>query len=162
MALDTVTKQYEFVVIDTAHDFTDVTIQMLNAASSIILVMAPEMSSLRAAMSALDIYDRLGFSRDSISLVLNRTSSVGGIRKSQIEKVLDRPVEFELPYEPEEVIRAVNFGEPFLLNKPELPISEKIEEMAYQLSHDVHKNLPPAAPTEAWKRVTRRLEGDHK
>jgi len=162
MALDAVTKQYEFVVIDTAHDFTDVTIQMLNAASSIVLVIAPEMGSLRAAMSALDIYDRLGFAKDSIQMVLNRTSSVGGIRKSQIEKVLGRPVEFELPYEPEEVIRAVNFGEPFLLTKPELPISERIEEMAYQLSHEVHKNLPPPAPTEAWKRVTRRLEGDQK
>jgi len=162
MALEAVTKQYDFVVIDTGHDFTDVTIQMLNAASSIVLMMAPEMSSLRAAMSAMDIYNRLGFLKDSVTLVLNKTSSVGGIRKSQIEKVLDHPVDFELPYEPEEVMRAVNFGEPFILNKPELAISERIEEMAYHLSHDMHKNLPPAAPTEAWKRVTKRLEEDKK
>ena len=162
MALDTVSKQYEFVVIDTAHDFTDITIQMLNAASSIILMMAPEMSSLRAAMSALDIYNRLGFSPDTVKLVLNKTSSVAGIRKSQIERVLNRPVDFELPYQPEEVIRAVNFGEPFLLTNPDLSITAKLEDMAYLLSNDVHKNLPPAAPTETWKRVTSRLEGDKK
>ena len=159
MTLDTVSKQYEFVVIDTAHDFTDVTIQMLNAASSIVHMIAPEMCSLRAAMSALDIYDKLGFSSDTVKLVLNKISSVGGIRKAQIEKVLNHPVDFELPYEPEEVLRAMNFGEPFLLNKPDFSISAILEDMAYILSDDIHKNLPPPAPTETWKRVTNRLEG---
>ena len=62
-----------------------------------------------------------------------------------------------IPYEPDEVIRALNFGEPFLLKSSDLPISVILEDMAYLLSHDTHKNLPPAAPTETWKRVTDRL-----
>jgi pilus assembly protein CpaE len=154
-------KQYEFIVIDTAHDFADITIQMLNSASSIVLALAPEMSSLRAAMSAMDIYDKLGFPPERIKLLLNSNSSIAGIRPAQIEKVLGHPVDFIIPYEPDEVIRAVNFGEPFLLKNSALPISVKIEDMAYVLSNDVHKNLPPAAPTETWKRVTNRL-GDNK
>ena len=161
LVLDKLAKQYEFIVIDTAHDFADITIQMLNFASNLVLVLAPEMSSLRAAMSTLDIYDKLGFPTDKIQLLLNSNTSIAGIRQAQIEKVLARPVEFVLPYEPDEVLRAVNFGEPFLLKNPDSPISTKIEDMAYILTHDVHKNLPPAAPTEAWKRVTKRL-GDSK
>jgi pilus assembly protein CpaE len=154
-------KQYEFIVIDTAHDFTDITIQMLNFANNLVLVVAPEMSSLRAAMSAMDIYDRLDFPPEKIKLLLNSNSSIVGIRQAQIEKVLSRPVDFVIPYEPDEVIRAVNFGEPFFLKNPGLPISTKLEDMAYILSNDIHKNLPPPAPTEAWKRVTNRL-GEHK
>jgi pilus assembly protein CpaE len=157
LVLETMMQQYEFIVIDTAHDFADVTIQMLNAASTLVLVVAPEMSSLRAAMSTLDIYDKLGFPSEKIKLVLSQNSSIAGIRQPQIEKVLERSVDFVLPYEPEEVIRAVNFGEPFLLKNHDLPISKKIEEMAYMLSDEVHKNLPPAAPSETWKRVTNRL-----
>lgn len=158
LVLDSMSKHYEFIVIDTAHDFADVTIQMLNVASSILLMMAPEMSSLKSAMSAMDIYDKLGFAPDKIKLLLSRNSSVGGIRTAQIEKVLDHPVDFEIPYEPEEVIRALNFGEPFLLSNSDLPISMKLEDMAYALSNDIHKNLPPAAPSDTWKRVTGRLE----
>jgi len=154
-------KQFEFIVIDTAHDFADITIQMLNYANNLVLVVAPDMSSLRAAMSTLDIYDKLGFPSDKIKLALNSNSSIAGIRQVQIEKVLGHQVNFVIPYEPEEVVRAVNFGEPFLLKKPDITISTKIEDMAYILSHDVHKNLPPAAPTDAWKRVTNRL-GDNK
>jgi pilus assembly protein CpaE len=159
--LSKLAKQYEFIVIDTAHDFTDITIQMLNFANNLVLVVAPEMSSLRAAMSAMDIYDKLGFPVEKIKLLLNSNSSIVGIRQAQIEKVLGHPVDFVIPYEPEEVIRAVNFGEPFFLKNSALPISMKLEDMAYILSNEIHKNLPPAAPTEAWKRVTSRL-GDHK
>ena len=161
IVLSKLAKQYEFIVIDAAHDFADITIQMLNAASSIVLALAPEMSSLRAAMSAMDIYDKLGFPPERIRLLLNSNSSITGIRQAQIEKVLGHPIDFIIPYEPDEVIRAVNFGEPFLLKNSSLPISIKIENMAYILSNDVHKNLPPAAPTDAWKRVANRL-GDNK
>ena len=161
VVLTKLAKQYEFIVIDTAHDFTDITIQMLNFANNLVLVVAPDMSSLRAAMSALDIYDKLGFPPEKIKLLLNSNSSIVGIRQTQIEKVLGRPVDFVIPYEPDEVIRAVNFGEPFFLKSSALPISTKLEDMAYILSNEIHKNLPPAAPTEAWKRVTSRL-GDTK
>ena len=153
-------KQYEFIVIDTAHDFTDITIQMLNFANNLVLVVAPDMSSLRAALSALDIYDKLGFPPEKIKILVNSNSSIVGIRQAQIEKVLGRSVDFVIPYEPDEVIRAVNFGEPFYLKNSALSISSKLEDMAYILSNDIHKNLPPAAPTEAWKRVTSRL-GDN-
>ena len=158
IVLGKLAKQYEFIVIDTAHDFADVTIQMLNFANTVILMLAPEMSSLRAAMSAMDIYDKLGFAREKIKLVVNSNSPIAGIRQSQIEKVLDHPVEFAIPYEPDAVIHAVNFGEPFLLENSDLAISSILEDLAYRLSNDVHKNLPPAAPTETWKRVTKRLE----
>jgi pilus assembly protein CpaE len=161
IVLDRIAKQYEFIVIDTAHDFADITIQMLNFANTLVLVLAPEMSSLRAAMSAMDIYDKLGFSRDKIKLLLNSNSSIAGIRQAQIEKVLDHPVDFVISYEPDAVIRAVNFGEPFLLEDSDLPISVILEDMAYHLSHDSHKNLPPAAPTNTWKRVTKRV-GENK
>ena len=156
--LERLAKQYEFIVIDTAHDFSDVTIQMLNFANTLLLVLAPEMSSLRAAMSAMEIYDKLGFPREKIKLLLNSNSSITGIRQPQIEKVLEHPIDFVIPYEPDAVIRAVNFGEPFVIKKSDLPISVILEDMAYLLSHEMHKNLPPAAPTDTWKRVTNRLE----
>jgi pilus assembly protein CpaE len=161
VVLDKLAKRYEFIVVDTAHDFADVTIQMLNFANSLVLMIAPDMSSLRAAMSAMDIYDKLGFPPEKIRLLLNSNSNIAGIRQAQIEKVLDHPVDFVIPYEPDAVIRAVNFGEPFLLNNFDLPISVILEDMAYHLSHESHKNLPPAAPTDTWKRVTKRL-GENK
>jgi len=154
---DKIQKNFRFVVIDTAHDFTDLTIQMLNFATTIVLVVTHDMSSLNAALSALDIYDKLGFPSDSIKVVLNSNSAIAGIKQESIEKALKRTVDYVLPYEPDQVVRAINFGKPLVLNEPNIPFSTTLQNMAYELSDDLSKNLPPAVPSETWKRVTERL-----
>lgn len=147
----------EFIVVDTSHDFSDMTIQMLTASSTILLVMAPEMASLRTSMSALEIYDRLGISLEKVKIVLNNISSNPAIKQAQLEKVLKRPVDFVLPFEAGEVNRALNFGQPFILSNPDLPICLNLEKMAYMLSDEAYKAIPPAVPSPTWKRVTSQL-----
>jgi CheY-like chemotaxis protein len=149
--------QNEFILVDTSHDFSDMTIQMLSLSSTILLVMAPEMASLRTAISALEIYDRLGISLDKVKIVLNNNSSSPAIKQAQLEKVLKRPIDFVLPYEAGEVNRALNFGQPFILNNPDLPICLNLEKMAYRMSDDSYKAIPPAVPSQTWKRVTSQL-----
>jgi pilus assembly protein CpaE len=147
----------EFVLVDTSHDFSDMTIQMLSMSSSILLVMAPEMASLRTTLSALEIYDRLGIPLDKVKIALNNNSSSPAIKQAQLEKVLKRPIDFVLPFEAGEVNRALNFGQPFILNNPDLPICLNLEKMAYALSADALKAIPPAVPSQTWKRVTSQL-----
>jgi MinD-like ATPase involved in chromosome partitioning or flagellar assembly len=119
--------------------------------------MAPEMASLRTTMSALEIYDRLGVSLDKVKLALNNNSSNPAIKQAQLEKVLKRPIDFVLPFEAGEVNRAINFGQPFILTNPDLPVCLVLEKMAYVLSNEGYKGLPPAAPSVTWKRVTSQL-----
>ncbi|MCI0550846.1 MAG: response regulator, partial [Anaerolineae bacterium] len=147
----------DFIVVDTSHDFSDMTIQMLSVSNTILLVMAPEMASLRTSMSALEIYDRLGISLEKVKIVLNNNSSNPAIKQAQLEKVLKRPVDFVLPFEAGEVNRALNFGQPFILSNPDLQICLKLERMAYMISDEVYKAIPPAVPSPTWKRVTSQL-----
>jgi pilus assembly protein CpaE len=144
----------DFILVDTTHDFSDMTIHMLSMSTTILLVMAPEMASLRTTVSALEIYDRLGIPLDKVKIVLNNNSSSSAIKQAQLEKVLKRNIDFVLPYEAGEVNRALNFGQPFILNNPDLPICLALEKMAYELSDESHKAIPPVAPSATWKRVT--------
>ncbi len=147
----------DFVIVDTSHDFSDMTIHMLSMSSTILLVMAPEMASLRTTVSAMEIYDRLGISLDKVKIALNNNSSNAAIKQAQLEKVLKRPIDFVLPFEAGEVNRALNFGQPFILSNPDLPICLMLGKMAYALSGETHKALPPALPSSTWKRVTSQL-----
>jgi|SRR3990170_1166355 len=147
----------DFIVVDTSHDFSDMTIQMLSMSSGILVVMAPEMASLRTTMSAIEIYDRLGIPPENVKIVLNNNSSNPAIKQAQLEKVLKRPMDFVLPYEAGEVNRALNFGQPFILENPDLPLCLQLEKMAYSLSDDSYKGIPPAMPSPTWKRVTSQL-----
>ena len=147
----------EFILVDTSHDFSDMTIQMLSMSSTILLVMAPEMASLRTALSALEIYDRLGIPMEKVKIALNNNSSSPAIKQAQLERVLKHQIDFVLPFEAGEVNRALNFGQPFILNNPDLPICLNLEKMAYIMSDDSYKAIPPAVPSPTWKRVTSQL-----
>src|SRR5215216_3345373 len=157
LLMERLTSSNEFIVVDASHDFSDMTIQMLSMAGSILLVMAPEMAALRTTMSALEIYDRLGVPLENVKIVLNNNSSNPAIKQTQLEKVLKRPMDFVLPYEAGEVNRALNFGKPFILENPDLPLCLQLEKMAYLLSDDSYKGIPPAMPSPTWKRVTSQL-----
>jgi pilus assembly protein CpaE len=154
--LEEVRELNDFIVIDTPHDFSDVTIMSLDAADYILLVMAPEMASLRAVICAQKIYEKLGYPTSKIKVVLNNTSPVSGFKKQQVEKAIGRQVDIELPYSAQ-VNVAINTGEPFLLADQNMPISMRVEEFAYSLSRDTLKNVPPATPSTSWKNVTKRL-----
>lgn len=148
---------YEFIIIDTPHDFSNASIHMLNCANQIILMLAPEMASIRAAVCALNIYDKLNYPPEKILPMINYLTPQSGIKQSQVEKVLKRPVRYMLPHTPIEFTRAINFGEPLVSSHPDLPVTTLIEDLAYALSKESLKNIPPAAPTTVWKRVTSRV-----
>jgi pilus assembly protein CpaE len=152
-------EMYDFIVIDTAHNFGNITIHMLNQASTVFLTVAPEMASVRSAISSLEIYNLLGYGPEKVKVVLNQNLAIAGIKQAQIEKVLKQSISHSFAYAPNEYIRAVNFGQPVLLNNPDLAASTLFEEMAYLHAAESIKAIPPASPTAAWKRVTQKITG---
>ncbi|HYG33548.1 MAG TPA: cellulose synthase operon protein YhjQ/BcsQ, partial [Clostridia bacterium] len=157
VALEELRNIFEFIVIDTSHDFSNASIHMLNAADQVLLMLAPEMASIRASVCALNIYGKLGFSDEKISLVLNQVTPQSGIKQAQVEKVLKRQIGYTIPYAPTEFTRAINFGEPFVLTNPDSPITTLFEDIAFAFSKEALKNIPPAAPSATWKRLTNRM-----
>jgi len=150
-------EKYSFIVIDTGHNFGNITIHMLNQATSIFLPVVPEMASIRSSISALEIYRLLGYPSEKIKPILNNSLAVAGIKQAQIEKVMKLPVSYALPYAPNEFIRAINFGQPVIINNPEISSVPIFEEMAYVNSSESLRAIPPSSPTATWKRVTQKL-----
>lgn len=148
---------YEFIVIDTPHDFSNIAIHMLNCADQVLMTLTPEMASIRAAVCALNIYDKLNYSLDKVYPVLNNIQPQSGIKVGQVERVLKRPVKYIIPYAGNEFTRAINFGEPVVKSTPDSPVTAFFEDVAYKMSKESLKNIPPAAPTAVWKRVTSRI-----
>jgi pilus assembly protein CpaE len=149
--------QYDYLVADLPHDFSNVAIQTLDAADLILLLIAPEIASIRAAAAAMDTYGKLGYPLDKIKLVLNWTFERGGLPAKDIQKALRLPISLVLPFAPDKFVGAINRGRPLLHAQPDDPLSGIIEDFAFQLSKDRHKSVPPAVPTPAWQRLSKRM-----
>jgi len=155
--LKAVRPQYDYIVTDIPHDFSDITIQALDVADVILLLMAPEMSSVRAAAAALDTYSKLDYPTDKIKLVLSNTFPRLGIPREKIEAALSFPITLAIPFVPDRFVEAINKGQPILFSQPEESVSALIEDFAFLLSKERHKKTRPAQPTAGWKRVYKRF-----
>jgi pilus assembly protein CpaE len=149
-------RRYDYIVADLPHDFNDITLQALDAADIILMMVAPELASVRAAAAALETYSKLNYPPEKIRLVLNNSFEKGGIARKQIEAALHIPVDLVIPFAGEKFVRAINKGQPLILHETEDPVAALLEDYAYAVSMDRQKKFPPAHPSEAWKRAVRR------
>jgi pilus assembly protein CpaE len=147
---------YDFIVFDTAHDFSNFSIHALNTADRILLVITPDMASIRAAICSMDIFKKLGYPPDKIVPIVNNVYAPAIIKTAQIEKVLKIPIKLTLPNAPNEFNRGINYGQPFVINNPESPVTAIIEDLAFELSNENLKVIPPAVPTATWNAVNAR------
>lgn len=150
--------RYEYMVADLPHDFSDITLDILETADTILLMLAPEIVSVRAASICLNTYEQLGLEKERIRLVLTQTVARSGLSGKQIEDALHRPISLVIPHSPVRYINAINSGVPILQSHPEHTISAQLEEFAFRLSKDSHQKIPPPAPSPAWHRVNDRLQ----
>jgi pilus assembly protein CpaE len=150
--------QYDYLVLDLPHDFSETTLAGLDSADEILLVLAPELASVRAAIGAIRVFESLGYPNEKIRLVLNWTFQRGGLSKKEIEAALKRPIDFVLPYASEALVAAINLGKPPVIGEPNQPLSNLFEDMTFYLSKNEHRKKRPSAPTPAWQRVAHRIQ----
>jgi len=154
--LTMLSRQYHYLVLDLPHDFQETTLAGLDAAQDILLVLSPEMASVRAAICALEVFESLNYSLDKVSLILNWTFQRNGLGKKEIEAALKRPINLVIPYAADPMVTAINLGRPLVFYEPNSQLGGLFEDMAFLFSKDGDKNIKPSTPSEAWQRIMRR------
>ncbi len=159
ICLELLRKQYDYLVMDLPHDFREIAYNTLDIADSIVIVIAPEMASVRAAAAAIETYKKLGYDLDKITLVMNWIFERNGLARKNIEAALRHSIDVILPFVPDITIEAINFGQPILATKPMEEISIMLENLAFGVSKEEDRTVPPVSPTKAWMRTMKRLKG---
>ena len=159
-ALQILKTQYEYIVADLPHDFSQFAIQALDAANLILMIGSPDMASIRAVTAAMDTYEKLGYSQDKIKLILSTPSPFphSGLTREKIESALKMAPLATIPFVQDIFVDAINLGQPPVYQKPKELISALLEDLAFRVSKESHKKQKPEHPTEAWNRVYRRYQ----
>jgi pilus assembly protein CpaE len=125
---------YPFVVIDAGSELNEVTLAILSRSHTVLLMLAPELGSLKAATDALQILNRLNLDTAQVLPVINWTFSHDGLPQKSIEAALGRPAVGVIPYARTAFTRAINTGRPILTTDPTAQASLAIASLAYDLS----------------------------
>lgn len=155
--------EYRYLVLDMPHDFSDTTLAGLDAADEIVLVMAPELASVRAMVCVMGVFESLGYDKNKeIRVVLNWTFQRNGLARKDIEAALRREIDLVIPFAPEPMVAGINLGTPPVYGDPHSALGALFEDMSFMLSDEKDRRKRPGQPTEAWNRVVQRIKRQQK
>jgi pilus assembly protein CpaE len=124
---------YDNIVIDTSSHLGEVTLEALERAGSIVVVVDLSLPAVKEAKLALRVFHRLGIPADRIKVVVNRADSDSGITLAQIESSLETKVVARLPTDVKTVLRSIQRAEPFVSLVPNAEISRLVRDLAISL-----------------------------
>jgi len=126
-------KDYEYILVDIGRGFSEISVNVLNQANLILLVLSPDILSIYQTKWALDTLQFLHFPLQMIKIVLNRAGSVSGISWQEVKTTLPVEIVCFLPSEGRAVGLAVNRCIPVVVDNPRAKISQAIKKLAEEL-----------------------------
>jgi pilus assembly protein CpaE len=130
-------EHYDYVVLDPQHTFDSITLAALDQSDEIVLILTLDIPSIRSTQRALEIFDRLGYPRKKVRIVVNRWSKQIDIDLRQVEKFLGEPVVGFVPSDYQTAVGSINLGTPLVQSEPTSKIAIEIRRIAQQMSMGV-------------------------
>jgi pilus assembly protein CpaE len=146
-------RTFPYVVFDLPHDLSDNTLCCLDKADVIVLVLQPEITSVRAAKIALDMFLALNYVNKQVYYVLNWTFPRNGLSIDDIDRFTKHKMDLIIPYATDEFIAGINNGKPLVLTAPDKSIGQLFKKMAMTLSNDKQLQSSSQKPRSTWLRI---------
>ena len=123
---------YDYIIIDTNRVFDDVTIKALDESDNILIVTVLDVPTIYNTKRCLELFQKIGYSREKVLLVINRYSSflADGDLTEIKEKLLDYPIYWRIPnQDSKSVITSINKGIPLSQMMPNSELSQNLVKM---------------------------------
>ena len=149
-------ESYDYIVLDPQHTFDSITLAALDQSDEIVLVLTLDIPAIRSTQRALEIFDRLGYPRTKIRIVVNRWSKQIDLDLRQVEKFLGEPVIGFVPSDYQTAVTSINLGRPLVQSEPSSKIALEIKRIAQTLATGITSVTEEAKPRRAWRSFFKR------
>ena len=150
-------RKFEYIVVDTASSFSEVTLTALDLSDFIIVVLSPDLASLKVSAATMDVFRALDYPKERLATVINWTFPRGGLPQKNIEAALGLPANAVIPYEKTLFVEAINSGVPAVWGHPTASASIAIEQLAFQVSKPKMQGKKEGSLSEMLLRMRERL-----
>lgn len=134
MLLNKMKETFSYIIIDTGANFDDKTIGALDNSDIILLCAIVNLPAIRNCQRCLDLFDRLGYKKEKIKIILNRYMENDEIKTEDVEKVLSKSVWWKIPNNYITMISSINKGLPICEINTDSNIAQNFKEFAAKLT----------------------------
>lgn len=138
--LELLQDSFDYVVVDMPGRFQEGSMPALALADQLLLVLTPELSTIRNIKNLLGSLDTLHFPPSRIKIVLNKYARNGEIDEKDIIATLNRKIDETVGQDHKYVISSLNRGMPLVMEYPKNAISKDIYKLVTQITgEDINK-----------------------
>src|SRR5919202_1195394 len=127
--LELLRERFDYVVIDPQHTFDAITLAALDQADDSLLVLTLDIPAIRSTQRALQIFDRLGYPRHKIHIVVNRFSKQIDLDLRQVERFLGERVMGYVQSDYKTAVNSINLGRPLVESEPNSKIAAELRQI---------------------------------
>ncbi len=147
--LEILRERHEYVVVDPQHTFDSITLAALDQSDEILLVLTLDIPAIRSTQRALQIFDRLGYPRHKLHVVVNRFSKQIDLDLRQVERFLGERVAGYVQSDYKTAVNSINLGQPLVDSEPQSKIATELRQIAARFG----AGAPPPAPDSRRRRL---------
>lgn len=126
--INTMRPFYDYILIDTAPVFSDITMTALENSNLVLLISVQDISTLRNTKITLNILESLQ-QKEKTELIINRLTK-GLISLKDMQRVLNEPLKNTVAFDFKTATTAHNKGIPIVLDAPKSEISRDLKKIA--------------------------------
>jgi len=123
--LDLLAEEFDYVVVDTPPALDDHVLASFDRSDVVALLATLDIPALKNLKLTLETLDLIGFPRERLKVVLNRSDSKVGLSLPEVEKTLRAPIVAQVPSS-RDVPASTNRGVPIVTDDPKAPVSVAI------------------------------------
>jgi pilus assembly protein CpaE len=131
--LDTLSREFRYVVVDTAPGLSDLTLTALERATDLVLMGSMDVPGVRGLRKELDVLTELELVPGGRHLVLNFAGSSGGLAMADIEETVGAPLDLVLPRHDAALV-STNTGVPLLQKGGKDPVTRGLQSLVERLA----------------------------
>ena len=153
--LDILREDFDYVVVDTPPALDDHVLAAFDHSNVVALLATLDIPALKNLKLTLETLDLIGYPRDRLKIVLNRSDSKVGLSLSEVEKTLRAPIVAQIPSS-RDVPASTNRGVAIVSDDPKSPVSIAIRSFidTYVTAQSTDEAIPPQMRTD--RRANRR------
>lgn len=120
---------FDWIVVDSWPVLTESTLDILEAADQVLLLLIPDITCLRDTKQFLDLVDSLNYPLNKFDIIVNRATE-GGLDRQALEEGLRREIMMEIPQDDPLVTHSLNRGIPLVTSHKRSPVSKAVIHLA--------------------------------
>jgi pilus assembly protein CpaE len=155
--LDILREDFDYVVVDTPPALDDHVLAAFDHSNVVALLATLDIPALKNLKLTLETLDLIGYPRERLKIVLNRSDSKVGLSLSEVEKTLRAPIVAQIPSS-RDVPASTNRGVAIVSDDPKSPVSIAIRTFIdnFVTTQSTDEAIPPQMRTDRRNRRWRR------